>query len=380
MALFKRQSRADGGTRKQALAALGISSVALRLAEGDLRHLPPAGMVVVVDGAGRTRRISTAFSEKSAWPGGADDSVFCFHPGPYSVALTPFAAAPELGLHLQFAIDAANPRVDQQRFDLYLASEVAGELTLAQLVSSLQTVVQSALVQGNLDLPPCTTHDEWDGFRLGLNELLYTRFGVTVDDCLPVDLGDHIDFAAMLAAREEFVAPLVPPPATPETEVTVPQAESPAGAAQRDAAALRRLFLELPAVTSGVRLLALPAGLPLFQAHQQLLQRYDLATLAVSTMPSLAWATPDAQVPAIQQARRASASEAAVAALDESWATLATLRLAAPAQLPALFDDVDRLLANMELALEQRRATDLPIPLPVASAVTLAEHERREPT
>ena len=81
-------------------------------------------------------------------------------------------------------VDAANPRVAQQRFDLYLYSETSGDLQLPGFGASVETALQAELAQGALDLPPCTTLEEWHAFRAGLNQLMYTRYGVTVDDCV----------------------------------------------------------------------------------------------------------------------------------------------------------------------------------------------------
>ncbi|HEV7816829.1 MAG TPA: hypothetical protein VGP06_17245, partial [Janthinobacterium sp.] len=233
--------------------------------------------------------------------------------------------------------------------------------------------------QGNLELPPCTSVDEWNLFRAGLNQLLYTRFGITVEDCLPADLGERVDFAATLAARAQAPTPvLVPPPPSLEAAL-LPGAPMQNGEDGGDARALRRLFLELPAAAAALRLIALPAGQALFQAHRGLLQRLDLASLAAATMPSLAWAAPDRRAGARQQARRAAASAAAARALDEAWALLARLQLAAIAQLPALLDEADRILSNLELGLESRRAAFL-APAPDEPNEPNERHERREPT
>jgi hypothetical protein len=98
--------------------------------------------------------------------------------------------------------------VTQQRFDLYLASEGAGELALAASPRGIEAALQRELAQGNLDLPPCTTLDEWNAFRGGFNQLLYTRFGLTVDDCVPVDLGEHARLARELLARAAAAWPV----------------------------------------------------------------------------------------------------------------------------------------------------------------------------
>lgn len=357
MALFKRR-------RKQATdtSGLGVSLIALRLDDGDVA--PADSTVVVFNAAGHARR---------AAPGrvacGQGESAFCFHPGPYTVDLIPFAAAPELGLRLRFVVDAANPRVTQQRFDLYLYSETSGRLQLAGFGASVETALQAELAQGALDLPPCTSLDEWHAFRAGLNQLMYTRYGVTVDDCVPVDLGEQIDFADILKDRARraqeaerlAAAPSITGPVHVLDEpLSRPADEPPAPplppAAQRDAQALRRLFLELPAVSRELRLLHLPEGLPVFERHQALLLRLNMASLNVTTMPALAWAAPDQPLTAEDQDRRSRQTLIARDALDEAWSLLARLQLAGHEQWPPLLEEADRICANLETGLSLRRA------------------------
>jgi hypothetical protein len=409
MALFKRRRRTATDT-----AGLGAVVIAMRLEDGDVA--PPDCRAVVFNATGHARR---APAGKVVLADG--ETLYCYHAGPYNIELTPFAAAPELGLRLQFVVDASDPRVTQQRFELMLSSEAGPQLRLAEFGASIEQALQLELRQGGLELPPCTSLDEWNGFRAGLNQLLYTRFGVTVDDCFPVDLGERVDYAATLRARAERPAERAPAPAatpapasapasasTPAPRpvpapaqapaaaaapvpapalslhgATAPEAASPAAAAPAapatspaaanapsapspqqvaadDARALRRLFLELPPATSALRLIALPPGQPLFQAHQQLLQRLGLSSLSVSTMPSLAWAAPDRPLDLVQQRRRVNHAVAAMRALDEAWALLARLQLAKPEQLPDMFDEADRILANLDHHLLLRRAPFAP--------------------
>lgn len=393
---LRRQSAAKTAAAFQAiaLADLGADLIALRLGAGDLA--PPGTVVVVFDAAGRARR-----AEGGKLACAPDDTAFCFHPGPYTVDLAPFAAAPEWGLRLRFVIDAASPHVDQQRFDLYLYAEAApgdGRLALAGWAAAVQAALQAELAHGALDLPPCTSLEEWHAFRAGLNQLLYTRFGVTVEDCIPVDLGGQVDFARVLQARARQAAivqqavaaertaaagpvlelhsmsavpataapPELAMPATVDATVDV-TVDATAGAARErtpvqatvadaDAAGLRRLFLELPAVGRDLRVLALPPGPAAFRQHQDLLLRLGMASLNVDTMPSLAWTAPDQPLAASQQARRASATAIAVAALDGTWSLLARLQLAGADDWPALLDDADRICANLETGLALRRA------------------------
>jgi hypothetical protein len=263
----------------------------------------------------------------------------------------PFAAAPEIGLRLHFAIDSPDPRMTQQRFDLFLASEGEGELALAGLAARIEAALQRELAQGNLELPPCTTLDEWNAFRGGFNQLLYTRFGLTVDDCVPVDIGDTRDYARELAARA-LAQPAATAPALAEALQPAPAHADPAN---DDARALRRLFLELPCVMCRVRQAALPQGQALFRQQQALIQRLDLACLAASTMPALGLAAPGQPLDAASQARRAQHSLRAAVALDEAWALLARLERAEDEGLDELLDEADRIAANLEFELAERK-------------------------
>jgi hypothetical protein len=461
MGLFsfvRRRSASPDAAAGSPCAELGRSLVAMRL-RGE--QVPVQCVQVVFSESGQPRRASAAGAR-----GG--EVAYGFHPGPYGADIVPFAAAPEVGLRTRFVIDAADPRVAQQRFDLYLFSEVPDVLTLACLQAAIQAAAQDALAQGMLDLPPCTSLDEWNSFRAGLNQLLYTRFGITVEDCLPVDLGDQVDYSAQLRAREQMpvAAPPVSEPAAINATATraaspaaapephpapvapaqstaaapgqaaaaapaQPAAAAPAqsnavapaqavvagaaaaaagqaaaatsqiasggarrfaegGQATDDAHALRRLFLELPVLSSGLRQVTLPPGQALFLAHRSLLQRIALIALDVNTMPALSLAAPNQPLPAAQQQRRTRHSIAAVRELDQAWALLASLQLSAnPLQfgsacgsadpepiLAALLDNADRIVSNLDYHLSQRRIAS-------ADATVAAEPEpdsRREPS
>jgi hypothetical protein len=325
-------------------SALGTGVVAMPLKSA---CTIPAGCAgVIIEQVGRTRRAAEG-SRLVLTPG---ESVYAFHSGPYAADLLPFAAAPEIGLRVSFAVDSPDPRVDQQRFDLFLASEAKGALTLKDFCASIEAALQRELMQGNINLPPCTSLDEWNAFRAGFNQLLYLRFGVTVEECVPVDLGDSVDFAAMLLARA----------AAPETESDAPAAAAvlvpaPVQDPMSDAHALRRLFLELPCAMSALRLAVLPQGQQLFHRHQQLLQRIGLASLSVSTMPVLELAAPGVPLEPRQQARRIRHSIRATAALDEAWALIARLQLAHTGWLEPLFDEAERIVANLEFDISERR-------------------------
>lgn len=329
MGIFRRRADAPAPSEP------GTALVALRVNGGSV----PAGCVAVVAGRdGATRRLAAGSRVTPAH----GEKAWCFHPGPYQVELAPFAAAPEAGLRIAFVIDTPDPRVAQQRFDLFLASEAGERVGAAELGSAIEDALRRELALGNLDLPPCVTLEEWDVFRAGLDELLYTRFGITVEECMPADLGDY---ALMLAGRMPGQPPTVAVPASVQ-----PQPDP----ATLDARALRRLFLELPRVASGLRLARLPPGQATFRQHQSLVQRLDHVSLCVATMPALELAAPGMRLDAREQQRRAQHSVRAAQALDEAWALLA--RLKDSGQAAALLDDADRIVANLEHDSAGRRA------------------------
>jgi hypothetical protein len=318
-------------------AALGSGVIALRMAQGSF---VPAGCIgVVFDQGGLARRVAPG----AIMAASAHDCAYCFHPGPYSMELTPFAAAPELGLRLVLVVDSPDPGVQQQRFDTYLASEANGDVTLAALAATIEAAVQRELAQGHLELPPCTSLEEWHAFRAGLDRLLYLRFGVTVEDCLPVDLGDRVDYARQLLAAVAPAAAMAPKASA--------ERQSAQDMALADAIALRRLFLELPSVIGALRLASVPVGPDGFRQRQALLHRLDRVNLAAATMPSLGLAAPGKPLGAGQQQVRVAHSRQAVEALDEAWALLARVA-ATPAS--DLADDADRIVANLEHHVQLR--------------------------
>ena len=332
---------------------LGRRVVALAVPAGSA---PPAGCQAVVVGAdGRTRRLQAARKIEAR----EGETAYAFHPGPYTADLQPFETAPEIGLRTSFAIDAPDPQASQQRFDLYLAAEVSGRLELGALVAAIDAALRHELALGGLELPPCTSLDEWNAFRQGLNQLLYMRFGVTVDDCVPVDLGDTRDYAAALAARALAPAPamdLAVAPSAPAAQAAVGAPNERFDPAAEDAKALRRLFLELPCLMCGLRLAAMPAACEQFQRQQALLQRLDLVSVGVNAMPALALAAPGPALPAEEQLRRARHSRRACVSLDEGWALLARLRQAGEAALPQLYGEAERIVSNLEADCAGRRS------------------------
>jgi hypothetical protein len=324
-------------------SALGAAVMAMPLQSGCA--IPAGCAAVLIDQGGRARRAIDG-GRLALAPG---ETAYAFHPGPYSAELVPFAAAPEVGLRVAFAVDTPDPRAAQQRFDLYLASEAQGALALADFCKAIEAALRHELAQGNLDLPPCTSLAEWNAFRAGFNQLLYMRFGVTVEECMPVDLGDSVDFAQVLLARAAALQDAVLPP-TPAAPAPVAVLEP-----LSDARSLRRLFLELPCVMCALRVAVLPPGPQMFRRQQDLLQRLDLASLSVSTMPALELAAPGVPLADDQQARRIAHSRRAAAALDEAWALLSRMQMAGPGELGDLIDDAERIVANLEYEIGQRR-------------------------
>jgi hypothetical protein len=343
LGLFKRTASAPDACE------LGRSVVALALPAGSA--LPARCQAVVVGAEGRAHRLLAARRIEAR----EGEIAYAFHPGPYTADLLPFETAPEIGLRTSFAIDAPDPQASQQRFDLYLAAEVSGRLALDALVSAVEGTLRHELATGGLELPPCTTLDEWNAFRQGLNQLLYMRFGLTVDDCVPVDLGESRDYARELAARAQRQAQPVPAPARTAPAAAAAERFDPAA---EDARALRRLFLELPCLMCGLRLAAMPAAQESFHRQQAVLQRLDLVSVGVNAMPALGLAAPCQARPPDALLRRARHSRRACVSLDEGWALLARLRQAGEAALPLLYDEAERIVANLEADCAGRRSVD----------------------
>jgi hypothetical protein len=111
----------------------------------------------------------------------------------------------------------------------------------------------------------------------------------------------------------------------------------------------------------GLRMAALPSGQDLFRRQQALLQRLDLLSVGAGSMPALALAAPGQSLEAAQQLRRARHSRRATVALDEAWALLARMRRGgkdAPlddAALDVLYDEAERIIANLESDCAERR-------------------------
>jgi hypothetical protein len=101
----------------------------------------------------------------------------------------------------------------------------------------------------------------------------------------------------------------------------------------------------------------MPAAQELFQRQQALLARLDLVSVGVTAMPALELAAPGQPLGPDAQLRRARHSRRACVSLDEAWALLARLRQAGEAGLPLLYDEAERIVANLETDCEGRRAT-----------------------
>jgi hypothetical protein len=359
LGLFKRaQPVLDAGE-------LGRSVVALPARTG---CTPPASCAVVMVGAGGHTRRGVAGKRVELRDG---ELAWAYHPGPYTVDLVPFAQSAEIGLRTSFAIDLDGDGA-RHRFDLLLAAEAQGPLHLATLARALEDALRRELAQGALELPPCTTIEEWNAFRQGLNQLCWMRFGLTVDDCVPVDLGETRDFAAVLAARAAELQPGAQTAATERIEPVLGAAPALLSEGEQagnmvletdpaltDARALRRLFLELPGLMCGLRLAAAPSGQDQFRRQQALLQRLDLLSVSASTMPALELSAPGQLLAADEQLRRARHSRRACTSLDEAWALLGRFNGlggdAGEDALARLYDEAERIVANLELDAGARR-------------------------
>jgi hypothetical protein len=341
--------------------ALGRTEVACVLVAG---QAVPAGCVgVLFDPTGRTVR-SAAGSLCAPADG---QSSCCFHPGPYEIAVAPYAQAPEAGLQLTLALDLGGGSEEQARFDQYLAAECGGDLSVEAARQAVEALVQAALAQGQLSLPPCPTQGEWHGFRSGLNRLLYLRFGWSVDECLPADLGDRVDFAAQLRARAAAAlqsaahtgAGVVPTP------MPAPRTASSGDPVKLDAAGLRRLFIELPRLARALRQLGQDSGRPLARRSHALQERLARLGVQVNAMPALGLAAPGRTLAPDLQRARAACTLAALDALDRGWALAAGTALAHAGGMDSVLDAAERIVEALEQACKGRRNVPLmPAPVP----------------
>ena len=308
---------------------------------------------------------------------------FWVHAGPYHTQLCLHPATPEIGLKIAFVLDSLDPRVNVQRFDLFLASEIEQDLSLASMQARLESGLQAELAAGGLECGACMSLPEWMRFRAQLERWLYTRFGLVIEDCALLDLGEQVDYAQILLQRAATVSaapaaphPLPPGPmADPSDEPKIPEMppkmpqeiapEMPQAArsdkgrdvpGMSDAAQLRRLFLELPDFTARWRAMNPPEGY--FSLQQTTAQRLSLLKAQVSAMPALAWASPQQALTAAQIKTRSGHMQQAIAAWEQAWFLLA--RLTQPPgdaeQWQRERDEIDRILANLEYTLAARAA------------------------
>lgn len=175
------------------------------------------GIAIAVDGS--SSRYHSGQNIAPPW-----QKAFLLHSGPHRCQLCLHPATPEIALDLRFVLDSPDPRVPQQRFDLFLSSEIDDDLTLAAMAARLQAGLQAEFASGGLDCFAQMSLPEWMRFRAQLERWLYTRFGLTVEDCALVDVGDQVDYAQILLARA--AAQAASHPASP-----VPGAGTPASSA-----------------------------------------------------------------------------------------------------------------------------------------------------
>ncbi len=242
--------------------------------------------------------------------GKAPQGAHVVHRGPYTAKILPQADIPELALHLQLVIDQLDNAVAEARFALFLHSELIEELSLTELTRRIQECVNAQVAQGYLLIDTCPSAAEWQEYRAQLEKLLFTRFGLSVEDCLPVDLAEQVDYASQLIAQELAVA---------SAEITEPSAQlTPVKHSTifprhlTEIAVSRRMFLELPALCRQWRALAWPRDVALFARLQAVAQRMDLLEAHYASPPT-----------ALQRRQ----AQQLFLTLEQAWALLARLQL-----------------------------------------------------
>lgn len=274
--------------------------------------------------------------------GKAPPSAYLVHRGPYTLEILPQVDVPELALRLQLVIDQLENHVAEARFALFLRSEDRAEMSLAELASRIQDCINTQLAQGYLLIETCPSATEWQNYRALLEKMLFTRFGFSLENCLPVDLAEQIDYASQLIAQEN--APHIATAAKlAETEVLVAEPISnnvnTANAAKPSrlerVAVSRRMFLELPTLCREWRLLPWPSDLANYARLQKVAQRMDLLEARYASPPA------DLQLAQAQQL---------AITLEQAWALLARLQLASATQLSSHMLEIEALCTAWEAA------------------------------
>ena len=153
-------------------------------------------------------------------------------PGPHALQMPLLADWPELGIALQIAADTPEPRLPQQRLELYLqdlAQSGHSELTLQRLQDDLAACLQHAWQQGRLQLPTCASAQEWQACRAWLQKTLYLRFGWLLHDWRPCELAaGQAQARRECDLRQQAMAQHAAMPAAAPIAPTAPIAEEPA--------------------------------------------------------------------------------------------------------------------------------------------------------
>ncbi|WP_338845039.1 hypothetical protein V8J88_15210 [Massilia sp. W12] len=263
-------------------------------------------------------------------------------PGPHTLQFPLLAAWPECGVSLQICASTPDPRLPQQRLELYLqefARQYGPHLSLSHLQSQIAQSVQNACARGRIRLSSCPDAHEWQSARSELEKLLYLRFGWLVENCLPCALqpGEAQALALLQAADHAQAAANAAPAAPPEAPAALPPTAT---------ALAQRLFLELPALAHSWRAQTLFGA-----AHAQRQQLLRQASLLEAL----------AALPPRQEAGAAPSSAHAQAwqALDACWETLAHARHDDSASQHSALQAWQTMLTQSEAALrptEARRA------------------------
>lgn len=321
-----------------ALAALGQNCIALKLHAACT--VPPNCL-----GINLAQQPAQRLAAGATLAAGA----YLVHPGPYALRLQPHPEVAEIVLALKLVLDQPDPRLPEQRFDLFLRTEGTDQIEAAQFCAQLQTCVQQAVQDQQLSLQTCASAKEWQQFRAGLEKLLYVRFGWSVEACLPQDIGTQLDAADVLLAQaaqlDSLEASATPPQVRADNTANqaatqAPTEASPATANSR--ALMRRLFLELPALVQAWRQLPWPIDSALFAQRQLLFHRLDMISAEVATPAANA---PDCG-PALQQT------------LELAWARLAQMQCLPAAKLPQAQTEINTICQQWEVAL--RLKTPIP--------------------
>lgn len=333
---------------------LGKSLVAHRVSGG---RVPEGCWGVLVEPGGVTQRFMADATPSPA----KDEALFWVHTGPYDIEFAPNDNAPEVAVRLSVKVEFERRDILDQRFADFLARLDDKDLGVDALTDAVRDCAGSWL------LPTAATEQELAAVRAEFSNRLRATIGCCCLALERVDRSGQVDTAALLLAAVEAPALLPDVASTTATPVdsrtahllqpwrewrqrvaTVDRLE------RLDAGLARRLFLELPKLTLHLARHASFDELTLFRRHREVSGRLERLKTRTSFLPALKGGIVTQRLPLAERELRVAELERAGKALDELWALAGGLPLPSAAKPADWLEELERLVANLEAAMQRR--------------------------